>query len=193
MNVLKYTALGCVLLAGLAAVPATGAEASKWTYTPWKKSASAGYYYRACSYKTTSCHTSTKSYYCIYYPKSPRYIYYYEPAKKTYFARYPAKPTSKAQFEVVAPAKQKSKLSAIPDTAFKPAGPKPTVPGADDSVPLAPPPNDLPEAEDPPAGPDAPPPAPDRSEKEPEKPAAPERGEEKEGAPGLPISPPERP
>ena len=139
-------ALWLGLAVGLAALPTMGlAQYVRQYYdTTWSYSPSYNYYYVRYYYQPAVTYTTYDYHYSIYYPSRPSYIYYYNPVSQAYWGRYEIGSKGEKRYSMLAEKDRKKDLKDIPESAFPEPAAMPTIPGAKDNVPMAPPPENVP-------------------------------------------------
>jgi hypothetical protein len=108
--------------------------------TTWTYSSSYGYYYTTYYYQSYTTTTTYDYHYCIYYPSQPSYIYYYNPSRSYYWGRYEVGSKGDKRYSKLEEKDRKPDLKEIPPNAFPEAAKMPAIPGSNDNVAMAPPP-----------------------------------------------------
>lgn len=107
------------------------------------------YYYVTYYYAVTETQTTYDYNYCIYYPSQPSYIYYYNPSSQVYWGRYEIGSKGDKRYSILAKKDRKKDLKAIPESAFPKPSKMPEIPGSEDGVAMAPPPENVPKGDTP--------------------------------------------
>lgn len=138
------------LAAALACAVSAGAAQGLRQYydTSWSYSQGNSYYYTSYYYLPAVSYTTYSYHYCIYYPSQPRYIYYYNPSSQVYWGRYEIGSKGDKRYSLLENKDRKKDLKDIPETAFPDPARMPTIPGAEDSVAMEPPPENVPRDKD---------------------------------------------
>jgi hypothetical protein len=113
-------------------------------YSSWQKYPQRTSYYRHYYYKPSPTYSGYKHHYVVYAPQKPKYVYYYNPYKKVYWGRCPVEHHGEGVYSLLAEKDRKPTLDEIPEEAFPPPAPVPSLPEATDAAPLDLPPDDLP-------------------------------------------------
>ena len=109
------------------------------------------YSYRTYYYKPTPTYAGYRHHYVVSYPHDHQHYYYYNPYKRTFWGRCNAYGEGQPYYSRLPEEYQRSSLAQIPESAFPPQGPLPSIPEAQDGSRL-----DLPPDDAPPPGPGGP-------------------------------------
>lgn len=123
----------------------TAADSSpRQYYSSWHKHPKQSYYYRHYYYKPSPKYAGYKHHYVVYSPKRPKHLYYYNPYSRKYWGRCPSQLAGEPLYSLLAEKDRKPQLSEIPEASFPVPIAPPSIPEAEDGVPLDLPPDDLP-------------------------------------------------
>lgn len=145
----RRTMLKCLLL--ITSVPLTGVDAlaidhfsPRQYYSSWNKHPSSNIHFRRYYYKPNPQFTGFKHHFVVHHPAKPKHLYFYNPYKKQYWGRCEVNTNGKPLYSMLKVEDRKGTLKEIPESAFPPPSPVPSIPESEDGVPLDLPPDDLP-------------------------------------------------
>lgn len=141
--------LAGLLLLSVVTIPTFEAHAvdyhsTRQYYSGWNRHPTANYHFRFYYYKPTPQYSGFKHHYVIYHPARPKHLYFYNPYKKQYWGRCEVSTNGRPLYSLLKPDDRRGALNEIPESAFPPPSPVPSIPEAEDAVPLDLPPDDLP-------------------------------------------------
>lgn len=117
-------------------------------YSHWQKHPTHNYHYRNYYYKPRASYSGYKHHYVVYHPSRPKHVYYYNPYKRQYWGRCEIHREGRDEYSLLPEAARKGSLNEIPEAAFPPPAPTPSIPEAEDSTALDLPPDDVPATAD---------------------------------------------
>jgi len=132
----KLTLVGCLAVAffATAGTPKEAEAGYRHYYSSWSYYPSSSYYYRTYYYRPVRTYSTYHYHYCIYYPRSPRYVYFYNPVRRVYWGRFDTQGKPGAQYSLLDVKDRKENLEEIPESAFPEPGAMPEIPDSNDGL-----------------------------------------------------------